>query len=434
MCSLPLASLRSYIPQDAPHGDCNDNVLNPEEVQEWAAFDTNRIVGNISMVIARRAPYNDVLDGGTMPAGVSTVQRAVVGERAVIGHSLVNPEFTPDVEMCGEVGEEAEVGETDYAYQLATLRGMGPLVCVKGMRDTVTQSFTVAEDSLRKQIVQLMNADVRATLVNRSGLKLVVRHDKSYHQMHTGSTQDIDTSFDMDNIGLPTAPLNFKLLQYAGRIMREDLLVEGFESEDSEPLLRLVASQEMIDKLRDESEVRLDHRYLAAGSYSVGKKQLTRYRWEGPYRGFAFGVDPQALRFNEIDDEGNPVFLEPEAAVGVTRGRAARIRAAWANALYEVAVLVGANSFKRLVPETFNGAGGFRFPPQTYAGQLKFKVIEDNDCNVWGDFGRHFYQIGRAYRPQRPHHVMAIAYKRQPADFDLEEVSNWPDYSTATSL
>jgi hypothetical protein len=63
-----------------------------------------------------------------------------------------------------------------------------------------------------------------------------------------------------------------------------------------------------------------------------------------------------------------------------------------------------------------------------------FQVIKDNCKNVWGDFGRHFYQISRAYKPMRPHAVTAIAFKRAVADFGLSPVDDFADYSSADSL
>jgi hypothetical protein len=95
---------------------------------------------------------------------------------------------------------------------------------------------------------------------------------------------------------------------------------------------------------------------------------------------------------------------------------------------------MGANSFRRLTPESDTGEGGFKFPAQLSMGELKFRVIEDNGNNVWGDYGRHFYQIRRAYKPQRPHAVCAIAYKRRSASFNLTAISDYAGYSTANSL
>jgi hypothetical protein len=113
---------------------------------------------------------------------------------------------------------------------------------------------------------------------------------------------------------------------------------------------------------------------------------------------------------------------------------ASRINPAWARARFEIALVIGAESFARLTPAQYTGEGSFRFPAQVSNGEMKFKVIEDNCKNAWGDFGRHFYQIQRAYKPMRPHAVTAIAFKRAVTDFALSPVTDFSDYSSTDSL
>lgn len=434
--SLTLSNRNFNIPAPA-FGDGYDDTacpaLNPADIQDFTSHDTNRIVGNITKALARKTPYTDILAGGTIPAGMSRQMRSVVQERAVLNQSLVRPQFRPDVEMCGEVGESAEVGTTEYTFQLATNRGMGPLVCVKGMRDEFQGSYLAAEDALKKQIVQLVNSDIRATLADRSGSKLVVRAGQTFTDMYTGNSQVVDAPFDTPN-GLPNAPVNFALLDELSTFLREGLLVEGFEGNQSEPLLKFIGSQEINRRLRNEVGIRDDHRYLAAGHYDIGRDQLVKYTWEGPYRGYAFGIDMQPLRFSELGPDGQPKFIEPEIPASVTRNVGARINPAWYRARYEIALVVGADSFARLTPASYTGEGSFKFPSQVSMGELMFQVIKDNCRNVWGDFGRHFYQIQRAIKPMRPHAVCAIAFKRAQADFGLQTVPDFSNYSSSDSL
>jgi hypothetical protein len=408
-------------------------ALNPADVQEFTSHDTNRIVGNIAKALSRKTPYTDIMGGGTISAGISSTVRSIVQERAVLNQSLVRPQFRPDKDMCGEVGEAAETGTTEYSYFLATNRGMGPLVCVKGMRDEFEGSYLAAEDALKKQIIQMVNSDNRATLTDRSGSKLVVRSGQTFSQMYTGDSAAIDTPFDTGN-GLPDSPVNFELLDDLSTFLREGLLVEGFEGTQSEPLLKFIGSQEINRRLRNEIGIREDHRYLAAGSYQVGRDALLKYTWEGPYRGWAFGIDTQPLRFSELDTDGQPLFIEPEIARQTSKGVGARINPAWARARYEIALAIGLDSFARLTPASYTGEGSFRFPSQVSMGELIFQVIKDNCRNVWGDFGRHFYQISRAIKPMRPHAVCAIAFKRAQSQYNLTPVADFADYSSADSL
>jgi hypothetical protein len=418
--SFVIVALAAFVPHGA--------VLDPAEAKDFAAKDNNRIKGNISKALARSAPYVDVLPGGTFDMSMSETQRAVVQERAVLNKLLTRPQFKPTTQMCGTNGEAAEVGSTEYSFTIGGDRGMGPLVCVKTARLAFKRAYSVAEDALRKQIIQYRNADIRATLLDRSGTKLTVLANSPFDKMFNGDAQRIDVPFD-PNAGAPTGTVNWKLLKYASNFLREDLLVDPFESGDDGAHLKFLGGHEILDILRDEAGIRDDHRYLAAGSYKVGEKLLRKYRWEGNYRGIALGFDPQPLRFSELDDDGQPLLIEPEVSVKTSNGVAARTNPLWLRARFEICFLMGTNSFRLLVPESYTGEGSWKWPAQLAQGELKFKVIEDNDKNAWGDYGRHFYQYERGYQPERPHAVMPIAFKRRPVDFGINTVddsaNNW---------
>lgn len=402
-------------------------ILDPADVQDFAAKDQSRIRGNIARTVARSSPYIDVLGGGTIEANLSETVRAVVSEQAVIGNgSLVRPQFKAITQMCGETGGEAKVGSKEYTYFLAGYRDKGPLVCVKTAYAAFRRSYAAAEDSLKKGFVKINNNDVRITLADRSGCKFVCRHDGNFEQLFAGDVQEIDMAFP--DVGLPTSMLSFKTLKKLMNVMREDLLVEPFEdSGGTGPVMKLMGSIDLLDFLRDEADINQNYRYMAAGSYKFAEQQIRRYIWEGPYRGLAIGQDPQPLRFNELDEDGNPDYIEPEIAVETSNGWASRPNPDWMTANYETAILTGMNSFNRLVPEKFTGEEGFRWPAQLVNGELFFQVIKDNDKNAWGDFGRHFFQLERAYEPQRPHAVCTITYKRGRADLGLTEIENYSD-------
>lgn len=426
--SIALAASVSYGKPTLAFGE-----IDPADVQEFAASDQNRLTGSVVRAVTRNSPYVDILDGGTMEANMSDTQRVVIQERAVLNQSLVEPVFTLDKEICGQTGEAAEVGSTEYDFTLATNRGKGPLVCIKGMWSSFKTAYTAAENSLKQQLVQLNNADVRITLVRRSGCKLTVKAATGFNTMFAGGMQAIDTPFPTE-AGLPNAAPNMKLLQYLGRVLREDLLIEPWEGNQGEPVLRFIGSQEIIDILRDDAGVKENHQYLASGQYGEGKRALLRYRWEGPYRGYTFGVDPQPLRFNVLDGDGQPVFIEPEIATEVSNGVGSRPNPLWFNAKYEVALVMGKRSFTKLAPEVNTGEGSFKFPSQGISGELMWNNIKDNDKNVWQDYGRHFYQFTRAYKPERPHAVTALIFARQQVDFGLSEITNFGDWSYSGSL
>lgn len=391
-------------------GDC----VTPATVSNFANKDTNRLVGKIGRVLARKSPWMDVLEGGTL-SNVSDVVRSVVQERAVIAASLANPVFTNDVDLCGVTGGRDQVGSTEYTYQLQSLRGEGPRVCVKTSRTAFQGSYRAAQESLEKGILQINNADIRATMYNRSGCKFVARNDMAFSQLLTGDMQQIDTDFA--NL-IPNGPMSFKALYKLGVFLREEMLAEAFES-DRGTMFKVLGSPELIETFRNELDVKEDLLSLVKGRYTIGEKSIDGYMFQGPYRGFAFGVDSQPLRFNSVDADGQPILIEPEISTVVTKGVGARRNPTWVSALYEVGFLIAQESFARLVPESYTGEGTFRFNPQLAMGELKWHYVVDNDCNKYGDYGHHIYQISRAYQPIRPHAVIPFIYQRCRADLGI---------------
>jgi len=395
-------------------GDC---LLTPQAAIDFANRDILRLTGNITLLLMRRAPYADVLDGGTFDSAVSDEQRNIVMERPVLHHSLVLPTYFNDVDSSADLGQVAETGSTEYTTKLGTIRGRGPKVAVKQMRSAFQASYSATQDALQKVLLYFMNVDVRSQLFLRSGIKCKVNTTYTFPQMISGDVQQIDVSVNDDNP--PDTPLTFAFLKYLETWAHEALLAEPFESEAG-TIAKFIGGADIIDNLRTELNVRYDMRALTTGRYTLGEETLTGYTWAGPYQGIALGIDQQPLRFNTfqiLNGQLIPSFIEPEIAVQVSRGIGARANPNYLNAQYEVAFLLFSNSFRRLVPEMYTGAGEFRFPPQFSQGELEFVVIRDNDCNVFGDFGYHIYQITRAYRPERPHAVIPIIFQRCQPDF-----------------
>ena len=384
-------------------------------VQNFAAKDVNRIVGQIGKVLARKSPFINILKGGSLP-NVSDVVRSVVQERAVLASSLAKPVFTNDVELCGTGAEQDQVGSTEYQYQLQSLRGIGPRVCVKTSRTAFKGAYLAAQQSLEKGILQITNSDIRAQLALRSGVKFMARKNTSFDTLITGESQAIDTKFLQE---LPDSPMNFKSLYKLGTIMREELLADPFGTEKGD-FFMVLASIDQNEVFRNDADVKEDLVALTTGSFKVGEQAIAGYTFGG-YRGFGFGVDSQPLRFNTFDGNGDPLFIEPEIAVATTNGVVARRNPAWIAANYEIGFLIAGDSFERLVPEKYVGEGDFKFAPQLSMGELEWVAQRDNDCNLFLDYGQHIYQISRAYRPMRPHAVMPFAYKRCQFDSGLGE-------------
>jgi hypothetical protein len=379
-------------------------------IQDFASKDVNRIIGQIGRVLARKSPYVNSIDGGTLP-NVSDVVRSVVEEMAVPAASLAAPTFVNDTTLCGIGATPDQVGSTEYQFQLQTLRGAGPRVCVKQARTAFKGSYLQAQVSLEKTILQLINADIRYQYLIQSGIKYVVNSTKSFTQSLTGDMQQINTKFATF---LPDTSVNFKTLYKIGTFLREEMLAEPFASKDGE-FFQVLASADQIENFRNDADVKEDLLYLSAGSFKLGEESISGYQFMG-YRGFAFGIDQQPLRATGFDGSGNLVLVNPIVSTAVTNGFAQRRNPAWVSAPYEVMFVIAGEAFKRLIPEQYVGEGTFKFAPQLAMGELEWTYFRDNDCNLYGDFGQHIYQISRAIQPVRPQNVCAVLSKRCPFD------------------
>lgn len=376
-------------------------------IQNFASKDTNRIIGQIGRVLARKSPYINSIDGGTIP-NVSDVVRSVVEEMAVPAASLAAPQFVNDTTMCGVGATPDRVGTTEYTFQLQTLRGAGPRVCVKQARTAFKGSYLQAQIALEKTILQIINADIRYQYLLQSGIKFVADSTKSFSANLSGDMQVLGAPWAAGSV--PDGAMNFKTLYKIGSFLREEMLAEPFATSEGE-FFQVMASADQIETFRNDADVKEDLIGLTTGQFKLGEQSISGYQFQG-YRGFAFGIDQQPLRASGFDSSGNLVLVNPTIAAAVTNGFGQRRNPEWVNAPYEVMFVVAGEAFKRLVPESYTGEGTFRFAPQLAMGELEWTYFRDNDCNLYGDFGQHIYQIQRAIQPIRPQNVCAIVYKR----------------------
>lgn len=387
----------------------------PIAARALATKDTNRVLGQIAKALAYNSPWVNILEGGVFPSGISDTVRSVVQEQALPADSLVRPSFVTTSTLCGPIDSQDDVATTEYTYSLGTKRGIGPKVCVKAGFSAFKGSYSMAEDSLKKLMVQYANTDVRATLHDRSGTKFVAGLSSNYgfSDLFTGGESQID----VDYANIPEAnigQLTFNALHAVARHKKDVLLDEMFADGTIGAHYKFIGSTDIIEAFRQEIGVKETLVALTTGSFKSGERALTSYSWEtfGNYRGISFGIDQRPLRASGLDVDGQPVFVEPFVGVATTNGTAARVNPAWVAAPYEVGFLIGAGSFKRLVPERYVGEGSFKFAPQLAMGELQWHYELDNCENMYGDFGWHKYEITRAYQPIRPAAVTPILYKR----------------------
>jgi len=396
---------------------CSD----PSDISDIASRDTHRIVGAIAKALAANSVFINLIGGGTFPSGVSDTQRSVIQMQAAPGDSLAIPQFICDTDICGQVGHQDLTDTIDFVTRLESFRGRGPNICVKKGYSAFKGSYTMAEDSLKKLITQYINADIRAQLYLRSASKFTANANYDFNSLFTGGNEtDLGVQFAPL---LPTGPMTFKALHYIARHLREVLLGEWFAQDKGMPHFRFVGGSDQVEYFRSEVGVQNVMCCLTEGGYKLGETSLTAYSFEQSpaYRGIAFGVDQRPLRATGFNPDGSLALVDPVTIVSNPSKNTAYAKAnpAWLNADYEVGFLIADGSFERQVPEKYVGEGSFRFAPQLHMGELDWHYLKDNECNMWGDFGWHKYQITRAYKPLRPQWIIPILYKRCKADLGL---------------
>lgn len=408
---------------------CDD----PTDISEIASKDTNRLVGQIAKALAANSPYMNVVNGGTFPAGVSDSIRSVVQMQAAPGDSLAIPNFVCDVDLCGQLGHQDLTDTVEFTTQLESFRGRGPNICVKKGYASFKGSYSMAEDSMKKLVTQYINADVRAQLYKRSASKFTANANYDFDSLWTGGNEtDLGVQFAPL---LPTGPMTFKALHYIARYIREVLFAEWYSQGGDMPHFRFIGGMDQIEYFREEVGVNNVSVALTQGGFQVGKTRLNAYGFETSpaYRGIAFGLDQRPLRATGFNADGTLALVNPVKTIAnaTTNTAYSVANPAWLSADYEIGTFIASGSFERLTPERWTGEGSFKFAPQLHMGELEWHYMKDNECNQWGDFGWHKYQITRAYKPLRPQHIIPILYKRCQADLGLVNCES-TDYSNYT--
>lgn len=386
--------------------------------------DANRLVGPIAEFVMRKEPYSSTMPSGTLQ-NISIIVRSATTERALPSASLVRPSFVASEALCGTAGGTTQVGSTEFQYQLEGLRERGPKVCVKTTRTSWEDSYPKLINALKYSIKEVVAADIRSAYLDKGGCKAVMDSTGTFTQDFLGDINAVGTNFPNRT---PDSPISFRALEVIATYMRETLDAEPYEGNDSDGGMIAIAGQDTIQLWRDEADIRDDVRALTTGKYKMGEETISGYKFAGPYKGIAFAIDPRPLRATTLGTKVvggttylDPQFLEPYTATATTTGYSARPNSSWVSATYEVAFLLGKDPFRRLMPEE-RRIPGFNFTTPIANKGLEFVQLMDADCNYWSDFGQHRYEIERAFKPEHPHYVCAILFKRAGNALSLTSV------------
>jgi len=398
-------------------------TLTAADISSVVAEQVSILRDDIQADVAVNSPFPSVLDGGTFPGGGPTL-RTMVTNRAAPHFSLTAPAFTDIRQMCGTSGDRDLFGFTEFDTVLEGMRGKGPLICVKEARFAVENSYRMGEDALKKLIRNLIAVDIRNQLLIRSGAKFLAKKDFNLGSLLSGGRNQTNVNFPNVGDRLPDVPMSFKALVALGNHMRDVLKLEMFGT-GARRYYIFIGSSGQVDRLRNETGLHAELFSFVEGGYLELVDNIRSYAFiDVPFRGWRFGIDDEPLRFNTVDANGFPVFIEPGIQTAADHGPDGTdyvVNPDWVNACFEVGFIIAPNSFKRLVPAQYTGEGSFKFAPQAAMGELLWHYEIDNDCNEWGDFGYHIYQVIRAYQSIRPHAVIPVLHARCDADLGFEE-------------
>ena len=392
--------------------------LTSEDYNDGISSQNPILRNEIIRFIALNDPYSNIFDGGTTQSNAGDTIQTVVTGRVVTNQSLVQPVFDAAIDSCGITGEASEFGQTKFTTFLENMRGKGPTICVKQARNSVIESFNIAGQNLKDGIKSLMSADNRNQLLVKSGVKAVLYSNATnLSQILTGGYNEVSVAFKG---GVPTASVSHKFLVTLCNYMRDNLSPEFF-GDGAGQYFVFISSSDQTEALRNQAGLKQELlAYVTGNDKGVGDA-LKKYAFiDYPYRGIKLAIDQQPLRFNTVDGAGFPVLIEPlvRTATNLT-GVQNLTNPTWVSAQYEVGFLVSKGAFRRLVPERYVGESSFKWEPQFTMGELLWRNIIDNQCNPFGDFGYHIYQIERAIQARRPHGVIPVLYKRCAADLGL---------------
>lgn len=382
---------------------------------QYFASNPTALYGPIAKALATKVPYLSALKPGTFPNATAQQLQAPLQGRTYMYQSLAAPQFTAMLSSCGSCDIPTDKhGTQQYPYSLEIADGLSDKICLNRTFSAFLESLNTQLEAYQLGVTEVINADVRWQLYQRSGVKAVVQSATAPVSMITGGEYDIDTAVPAVQAD---AGLDFKTIHAFKRYMQSALRAVPFGSGASAHA-KLIGSNDLLENLRDDlgaatgtvtgNVVPLGS--LAAGGDKMAMDAIKGYLFEPLYRGIQFGEDPFPLRLNWNGAGYDPV--EPNIAVAATNGTVAKVNPDWLDASHEVAFLMFDGSFERQVPAPWVGEGKAKFARQMFGGEIQFKNHPDMQANLWGDWGVMAYRIGRAYRPLRPWFVLPIIYKR----------------------
>ena len=211
--------------------------------------DPQRLYGPIAKSLLTQVPYISALKSGTFPASVSATLLSVAQGRPYLQTSLANPSFTSMLNLCGSCSLNVDQnGTNQYSYEAQINQGMSDKICLNQGFSAFLGSLTAQLEAYQNGVTELINADIRWQLFQRSGVKMVVQTGVNITNQIYGGEYNIDEPVPAVN---STGELTFSLLQSLNRYMRSALRAKPFGA-GANAHARLIGSPDLLDILRDD--------------------------------------------------------------------------------------------------------------------------------------------------------------------------------------
>lgn len=390
-------------------GECTDI----QDISDYLASNTNIIEGKIIESLSIMSPWLNVFETNAFPAHKGDVLRTVVQEPIAPVLSECNPSW--GAFTCRTAPNDLTYGQTDYQYQLEKTWERGQPICIADAYTAVEDNLRNIEDSFEKHTLTVWNAWLRARAFRDSSVKIVAR--SSVASFNNLVAQGFQTNFPAGVV--PNSPLSWRFLELVMDYATQELLAMGaMFGEGADMHARLITDMTTAHALRREAEA--DLRAGVTGGFRDKYDELFGYKFIGPFRGIAIGVDQTILRTNTINANGSIVCVEPRISQAVTRGTKAIASPFWVAATYQVSFLIFKGAFERRIPNTnYTGDGMTKFDKQFWGGDVFWINNKDNDCNILGDWGYHAAVYAAAWKPRRPEFVIPILHLRCQTDLGL---------------
>lgn len=392
-------------------------------LSNFAAKETGRIAGSIRQALAQRSCWTNVLKGGVFPTGMGDTLRSVVQLPAYTAVSYANPTLTDYTAICGVRGNQSKVSTVEYTTKLQTLRGRGPDVCVNQGYGAFEGWLMQATKSMKDDIVVIRDSIDRAAAWKMSATKYTAVSTVGFSARIAGGTEA-----DVGVAPITTAAdsqISFAELHELAVYVKEVLFADPYtlkvaETGGNDQFSVFLGSQQVINAFRRETSVQTSLNALTTGGFKYGQAAISgmNFQTAGAWQGIAMKADQFPLRFT-THTSGVPTFIEPFVEVvdnaGDNRSHK-KVNPLWVAATFEIGFLLHNDTFERLTPEKYTGEGEAKFDPRLSTGELMWTYRPDNMTNEFGDFGYHRWELTQAYRAIRPHHLVAVIYKRCAAN------------------